>query len=148
MDDIPQPRRALQRTDRSLPIALLRAREAVMAPIREMLADAGVTEQQWRVLRVLQEDGPMDSARAAQMSSLLPPSLSRIVQTLNTKDLVNRSSPESDRRRQMLAISPRGEALLARYREEALSIALKNEQRLGKERLELLLDLLAELQEP
>ena len=36
-----------------LPIALMRAREQVMAPIRNMLADSGITEQQWRVLRVL-----------------------------------------------------------------------------------------------
>ena len=148
MNDIPRPRRALQRTDRSLPIALLRAREAVMAPIREMLADAGVTEQQWRVLRVLEESGPLDSARAAEMSSLLAPSLSRIVQTLTAKGLVHRTSPESDRRRQMLEISPDGSALLARYRDEALRLARRNEERLGTERLELLLDLLAELQKP
>ncbi len=43
-----QNRRTLQRTDRSLPIALLRAREAVMAPIRDMLADAGVTARTQR----------------------------------------------------------------------------------------------------
>lgn len=148
MNDIPLPRRALLRTDRSLPIALLRAREAVMAPIREMLADAGVTEQQWRVLRVLEESGPLDSARAAEMSSLLAPSLSRIVQTLTAKGLVLRTSPESDRRRQMLEISLDGSALLARYRDEALRLARRNEERLGTERLELLLDLLAELQKP
>ena len=141
-------RKTLRRTDRSLPIALLRAREAVMAPIREMLADAGVTEQQWRVLRVLEEMGPMDSARAARMSSLLPPSLTRIANTLVGKGLVHRTNSESDRRRQLLAISPDGAALLARYREEALRIATKHEERLGKERLELLLDLLAQLQEP
>ena len=42
---------ALPSTSRSLPIALIRAREGVMAPIREMLAETGITEQQWRVLR-------------------------------------------------------------------------------------------------
>lgn len=140
--------KTLQRTDRSLPIALLRAREAVMAPIRDMLADAGVTEQQWRVLRVLEEMGPMDSAQAAQMSSLLPPSLTRIAHALDAKGLVNRTNSEADRRRQLLAISEDGVALLAQYREKALQIAARNEERLGKERLDLLLDLLAELQEP
>ena len=45
--DVP-PMRA---TTRSLPIALLRARERVMQPIRSILAKAEVTEAQWRVLR-------------------------------------------------------------------------------------------------
>ena len=43
-------------TDRSLPIALLRARERVMGPIRALLSGADLTEQQWRVLRVVQEE--------------------------------------------------------------------------------------------
>ena len=44
----------LRRTGRSLPIALLRARETVMGPIRDMLTTSGVNEQKWRVLRVVQ----------------------------------------------------------------------------------------------
>ena len=39
---------------RSVPIALIRAREAVMAHFRPLLAQRGYTEQQWRVLRVLE----------------------------------------------------------------------------------------------
>ena len=65
----------LRRTRRSLPIALLRARETVMGPIREMLATSGVNEQKWRVLRVLQEQGPMDLTPLAEEASLLLPSL-------------------------------------------------------------------------
>ena len=43
----------LPSTRRSVPIALIRAREKVMGPIRDMLADSGITEQQWRILRVI-----------------------------------------------------------------------------------------------
>ncbi|WP_457772918.1 hypothetical protein [Phycobium rhodophyticola] len=53
-------RSVLPETTRSLPIAMLRARETMMAPIRHMLQKAGVTEQQWRVLRVLAERGTTD----------------------------------------------------------------------------------------
>lgn len=136
----------LRHTDRSLPIALLRARETVMAPIREMLSDAGVTEQQWRVLRVLEENGSLESARVAQMSSLLSPSLTRIAQTLDAKGFVKRSNPETDRRRQLLEITAEGSALLEKYRDQALAIAAMNEARLGPEKLEQLLDLLRALQ--
>ncbi len=139
--------KALGSTDRSLPIALLRARETVMAPIREMLADAGVTEQQWRVLRVLNENGPLDGTDVASRASLLAPSLTRITQTLQSKGLVTREGSQTDRRRQMLAITPQGKALLDDYREQALGIANALEERLGRERLDQLLDLLADLQD-
>ena len=52
-------------TSRSLPIALLRAREAVMGNFRPMLADFDVTEQQWRVMRVLSEAGRLDASDLA-----------------------------------------------------------------------------------
>ena len=37
----------------SLPLQLLKAREAAMARFRPMLRSHGLTEQQWRVIRVL-----------------------------------------------------------------------------------------------
>jgi DNA-binding MarR family transcriptional regulator len=38
---------------RSLPMSLLRAREAVMRQFRPSLREHGLTEQQWRILRAL-----------------------------------------------------------------------------------------------
>ena len=54
-----EPRIDLPPVQRSLPIALLRARERLMPPIREMLIRSGITEQQWRILRALEEAGPL-----------------------------------------------------------------------------------------
>ena len=53
----------LQKTQRSLPIALLRARETLMSRFRPLLAAHNVTEQQWRVLRVLYEAGPLNATQ-------------------------------------------------------------------------------------
>ena len=52
-----QNNKPMRSIERSIPIALLRAREAVMAHFRPLLADRGYTEQQWRVLRILNEYG-------------------------------------------------------------------------------------------
>ncbi|MEM7211904.1 MAG: homoprotocatechuate degradation operon regulator HpaR [Pseudomonadota bacterium] len=142
-----QGTKPFRQTSRSLPIALLRARESVMAPIREMLADAGVTEQQWRVMRVLEEAGPMDGTDLAQRACLLPPSLTRIAQTLEAKGFVERSVSKQDRRRQVFSISPEGSALLGTYAGRAAEIARGFEGQMGKERFDLLLGLLEELQE-
>jgi len=46
---MPSDKINLGSTDRSLPIALLRARETVMEPVRDMLSESGISEQKWRV---------------------------------------------------------------------------------------------------
>ncbi len=132
-------------TSRSLPIALLRAREKVMGPVRKMLIDAGVTEQQWRVLRILDEIGRVDATALANQACLLLPSLTRILQTLVEKGYVTRTASKIDRRRQVVAISKAGRRLLSDNMDEAQRIANRIETRFGTERLQKLLNLLNEL---
>jgi len=132
-------------TDRSLPIALLRARERVMGPIRNMLADVGVTEQQWRVLRVLDECGTLDPTEIADRSCLLLPSLTRIMQTLVGKGLISRAPHPSDRRKQLITITEAGRALIRDNLEESRRLNSWMRDNFGSERLDLLLDLLNEL---
>ena len=62
-----------QRVRRALPIALLEAREAVMSRFRPMLATHDITEQQWRVLRVLAEAGPLEATELARPRSCWRP---------------------------------------------------------------------------
>ena len=132
-------------TSRSLPIALLRAREQVMGPIRAMLLDVGITEQQWRVLRVLEENGPCEPTRIAEDASLLLPSLTRILQKLEAKGLIERRGDPSDRRRQIVRIAPPGVQLIADNLGTAMMLNDRVEQRLGARKYERLLDLLNEL---
>lgn len=63
----------LAETRRTLPIALLRAREAVMERFRPVLNSHDITEQQWRVIRVLQEHGATDASKLAELACILPP---------------------------------------------------------------------------
>ncbi len=137
--------RRLPRTSRSLPIALLRARERVMGPIRLLLSESGVTEQQWRVLRVVEENGAIDPTQIAEQSCLLLPSLTRILQKLEEKELISRTRDTADRRRQMISITPRGANLIAENIDTALTLAEDTRRKLGAERYDLLLDLLSDL---
>lgn len=132
-------------TNRSLPIALLRAREKVMGPIRAMLADVGITEQQWRVLRVLDERGPLDPTEIADRSCLLMPSLTRIMQTLAAKGLVTRAPHMTDRRRQVITITDAGHQLIRDNLHEAQRLNAWLRQSFGQDKLDRLLDLLNEL---
>lgn len=138
--------RALPSTKRSVPIALIRAREKVMGPIREMLSDCGITEQQWRILRVLEEFGPQDASSLAERACLLLPSQTRIVQTLLEKGLVTRQADEKDRRKQTVAITGAGQAIIRDKLDQAQAIATRIEEVIGKKRLAELLDILEDFQ--
>ncbi|MBL9046384.1 MAG: homoprotocatechuate degradation operon regulator HpaR [Tabrizicola sp.] len=137
----------LRRTRRSLPIALLRARESVMGPIREMLAKSGVNEQKWRVLRVLQERGPSELTALADEACLLLPSLTRIARAMEEDGLISRVTPPDDRRKTIAAITRAGEALIQAHSAQSAQIFARIERDFGAERLEDLLDLLEALQD-
>jgi homoprotocatechuate degradation regulator HpaR len=134
-----------RKTKRSLPIALLRARERVMEPVRGMLAESGVTEQKWRVLRVLEETGEIEPTVIASEACLHLPSLSRILKTMEADGLVQRKEDLADRRKTLVAISEAGRTILARHSEQSVAIFLELEERMGKEKIEAVLDLLEEL---
>ena len=137
--------KTLPSTNRSLPIALIRAREGVMQPIRDMLTETGITEQQWRVLRVLSEYGPLDTKTLADRSSLLFPSLTRIAATLRDKGLVTQTRDKKDRRRQFVAITLAGQKIIDDRTEQAARIVADFKSTLGAENYDTLLDLLAML---
>jgi homoprotocatechuate degradation regulator HpaR len=129
-------------TRRSLPMALLRAREVIMAHFRPMLARHDITEQQWRVLRVLAEAGPLEATELANQASILPPSLTRIIKALEERKFITRSRVKGDGRRARLAISPAGLSLIEELAPERIAIYDAIEQRFGAEQHEELLDML------
>lgn len=141
----PPPPAPLRRTDRSLPIALLRARETVMGPVREMLAQSGISEQKWRVLRVLHERGPMDLTPLAHEACLLLPSLHRMVGPMEAEGLIRRTGAAGDRRKVVVAVTERGEELIRAHAAESARLFAQIEEGFGQARLEALLDMLEDL---
>ncbi len=77
---------------RSLPMSLLRAREAVMRQFRPSLRHHGLTEQQWRILRALAAVDAIEVTELARVAFLLGPSLSRILRDLEARHLIERRS--------------------------------------------------------
>ncbi|WP_377193906.1 homoprotocatechuate degradation operon regulator HpaR [Ruegeria meonggei] len=133
-------------TSRSLPIALLRARETVMAPIRDMLQGIQLTEQKWRILRVLDELGEVEQSTIANEACLLLPSLTRILRTMEAEGQITRRQDSQDKRRTMVKITEEGRRILKENLETSLAISNNIEAQMGREKLDHLLDLLEELQ--
>jgi len=100
------------RFSRSLPMALLRAREAVMRQFRPSLRRHGLTEQQWRILRALAAVEASEVTELARTALLLGPSLSRILRDLEARGLIERRTAKSDLRRGVVSISEKGLELM------------------------------------
>lgn len=119
----------------SLPMALLNAREAAMARFRPMLRRHGLTEQQWRVVRLLADRPDLDAGEIARRTLLLAPSLTRILQFLEKRRLVRRAGDSSDQRRAMFALTGKGQSLFDAIAPESEAIYAAIERAYGAERL-------------
>lgn|SRR6185437_11880337 len=131
---------------RSLPMALMRAREAVMAYFRPHHRKHGVTEQQWRVLRVLNKAGDLEIGELARRSVLMPPSLSRILRDLEAARMVNRRPVPGDLRRSLISLSPAGRDLLAKVAPLSETSFAEIAHAFGERNLNHLFKLLSELE--
>lgn len=125
----------------SLPMALLQAREAAMRVFRPLLAEHGLTEQQWRVLRALAAaNGALEAGTLAEHTFLLSPSLSRILTNLERRGLIIRAIPDHDRRRCLISLTSAGRELMARFAPKGEAVYTEIEQQFGEARLRRLLD--------
>ncbi len=151
MTDLTTPRPGahhLRPFNQSLPMVLLRAREATMRRFRPHLATRGLTEQRWRVLRALTSAAePLDVGDVADRTFLLAPSLSRILTDLEGLGLVHRAADPVDRRRALLSLTEDGRRLVARVAPESEAIYGQIEECFGAQRLDALLADLRDLED-
>ena len=115
--------------------SLLAAREAVMAPIRPHLRSAGVTEQQWRVLRVLSDNGTMDAGTIAQKALLYAPSVTRILKELLQRGLIAKTANVADGRKLSISISDMGQNLVQQTAAHTTRLLNEYEAVFGADRL-------------
>ncbi|MGY0575117.1 homoprotocatechuate degradation operon regulator HpaR [Bradyrhizobium sp. RDM12] len=131
---------------RSLPMSLLRAREAVMRQFRPSLREHGLTEQQWRILRALASIEAAEVTELARTAFLLGPSLSRILRDLEARNLIERKTAKADQRRSMVSISREGVKLMASVAPSSEAIYAEITQRFGAGKLAELQEMLGELE--
>ena len=136
---------------RNLPRLLLQAREAVMGHTRPSLRHHGLSDQQWRVLRVLGEHGVVETGRVAREAFILGPSLTGVLARMERDGLIQRQRDPEDARCTVVQATDKGLRLV-----EKLSLTIEAhyawmEKTLGKQKLAQLyelLDTLIELEQP
>jgi homoprotocatechuate degradation regulator HpaR len=130
----------------SLPLALLRAREAVMTLFRPNLQAHKLTEQQWRLIRVLYENGELEFNRLAELACILRPSLTGILSRLEQAGLVLRQKNLPDQRKLCIDLTDEGRRLFESLMPEVNRIYREEiEQRFPPEELQQLFQLLDKL---
>jgi homoprotocatechuate degradation regulator HpaR len=120
---------------RNLPLLLLRSREAVMARFRGMLNQHGLTEQQWRVIRALLDESPLEPRQICERCQLLSASAAGVLARMEELGLVRRERMPSDQRRVMVSVTPKSRALARRIAPLAEAEYARIELAVGAERL-------------
>ena len=107
-----------------------------------MLRSFGLTDQQWRVLRVLASCDNIEAFELSQQSMILPPSLTRILKNLEEDRLVKRATVREDQRKVLITLTPKGSRKYEQVVPESEKIYRSIEKKLGKRELD---DLLKQL---
>ena len=130
----------------SLPMALLRTREAVVQRFRSVLSRHGLTEQQWRVLRALDGRDGLEVSLLAEQCRILLPSMTGILKRMESRGLVRRDANQADGRSTLVRLTEASQALVERIKPEVVEVYKEIERILGKRKLEQLYALLEELE--
>jgi len=132
--------------ERSLTVALLRARESTMRRFKKYADQADLSLPQWRVLRALADGEALDAGTLCQRCVILPPSLTRILRALADRGLI-RPVDCADARRHMVTLTAEGKTLFDRLVILSESTRQEIDDAFGHDKMALLLDLLNELRE-
>ncbi|WP_395055037.1 homoprotocatechuate degradation operon regulator HpaR [Polaromonas sp.] len=132
-------------THRNLPRLLLQARESVMAHTRPQLREHALSDQQWRVLRVLGEHGVVETGKVAREAFIIGPSLTGVLSRMERDGLIRRARDPADQRRSVVEATDKGMKLVSTLSQTIEAHYAWMETSLGKDKLAQLYALLDEV---
>jgi MarR family transcriptional regulator, organic hydroperoxide resistance regulator len=96
-------------------LSILRTADHLKRSAQNLFEPAGLTEQQYNVLRILRGAGESGLPTLAIAERLIEhtPGITRLIDRLEAKNLVRRERPDSDRRQVYCFLSKSGAGLLA-----------------------------------
>lgn len=130
---------------RNLPRLLLQAREAVMAHTRPGLRAHGLSDQQWRVMRVLGEHGTVETGRVAREAFIVGPSLTGVLSRMERDGLIRRERDPQDQRRSVITATAHGKRIAHKLSGAIEAHYVSVEEALGAQKLAHLYELLDQL---
>ncbi|KAB0569881.1 homoprotocatechuate degradation operon regulator HpaR [Pseudomonas palleroniana] len=129
----------------SLTLTLLQAREAAMSFFRPSLNEHGLTEQQWRIIRILEQYGELEIYQLAELACILKPSMTGVLVRMEAAGMVHRRKAEQDQRRVLVTLADKGKASFESMSQCMEANYQRLQDQLGEEKFEALLGLLEDL---
>jgi homoprotocatechuate degradation regulator HpaR len=90
---------------KNLPHLLLQSRETLMARFRPVLNQHGLTEQQWRILRVLLDEDGLEPRQLCERCLISSPSIAGVLMRMEDAGLIKRERMSHDQRRVKVTIT-------------------------------------------
>ncbi len=129
---------------RNLPHLLLIARETLLDRFRPVLREHGLTEQQWRIIRVLSDAGPLPLKDIVAHCQIFGSSLTGIVTRMESQNYVRRVAHAEDGRVTLISLTPKARKLVDAMRPLIDAIYDDLEAQVGKPRMAALVAMLDE----
>ncbi|MDM1757439.1 MULTISPECIES: homoprotocatechuate degradation operon regulator HpaR [Acinetobacter] len=129
----------------SLTLALLQAREAAMSHFRPALNERGLTEQQWRIIRILYQYGTLESNQLAELACILKPSLTGILNRMIEQGNIQKDKDIHDQRINLISLTDAGKECFE-LQATKMEASYKNiQEQFGPEKMQQLMELLNDL---
>ncbi len=98
----------------SLPMLTQRVLASILPPFRALFTAHGITEQQWRIARILWETQPLSQNEIARQSLIPKQSLVGIIDRMESMGLLERGQSLADRRKSEIRLTPKAMEIKAR----------------------------------
>ena len=127
------PSKSTRLQHRNVPLLLLQARERVLSHFRPLLNANGITEQQWRIVRVLFGTASLEPREIVELCGISSPSMAGVLARMEELGLVHRARVNHDQRRVRVSLTARARAMAARMAPQIDATYRKIEQQVGED---------------
>jgi homoprotocatechuate degradation regulator HpaR len=118
---------------RNIPLLLMQARERVISYFRPVLNAHGLTEQQWRIVRVLLEVPALEPRQIGELCTISSPSMAGVLERMEQAGYITRRRVEHDQRRVLVSLTAKSRKLAAEMAPEIDATYRRIEKLLGVE---------------
>ena len=119
VDPLPEELDSLPFVDDYLPALLAQASKLISSEFHEVVQSAGFSVTEWRILATLASKPGLSIGGLADITVSKQPTVTRLLDRMEAKGLVQRYPHDTDRRVTMVRITPQGRTIVADLMEQA-----------------------------
>lgn len=131
---------------RNVPLLLLKTRELFMDELRPAMTRQDFTDQQWRIVRVLREEGELEPRELCEKCCILSPSMAGILKRMEEEGMITKSPSETDKRRVLVRLTPQVETKIDQVITENRQVYANLYKKIGDKDMQALITVLDRVQ--